>query len=101
MDYINNGMMKKETDSKISWKRGFVMSTCKLDHNLEDVKRKLSDLKLFLPGDLFVDSSQMLEQEQNQQTLNEMFHLLKKYDLATEVERNERNDKLRKLTSTK
>ena len=77
------------------------MSTCKLDHTLEDVKNKLSDQKLFLPEDLFVESSQMLEQEQSQHTLNELFHLLKKYDLATDVEKNDRNDKIRKLTSKK
>ena len=77
------------------------MSTCKLDHTLEDVKSKLSNQKLFLPENLFVESSQMLEQEQNQQTLNELFHLLKKYDLVTNLEKNERNGKLRKLTSKK
>ena len=77
------------------------MDTCKLDHTLEDVKNKLFDQKLFLPGDLFVKSSQMLEQVQNQHTLNELFHLLKKYDLATDVEKDDRNDKLRKLTSKK
>ncbi len=63
------------------------MSTCKLDHTLEDVKSKLSDQKLFLPEDLFVESIQMLEQKPDQHTLNELFHLLKKYDLATEVEK--------------
>ena len=77
------------------------MSTCKLDHTLEDVKSKLSDQKLFLPEDLFVESIQMLEENPDQLTLNELFHLLKKYDLATELEKNERNDKLRKLTSEK
>ena len=77
------------------------MSSCKLDHTLENVKSKLSDQKLFLPENLFVESSQMLEQEQNQQSLNELFHLLKKYDLSTEVEKNDRNNKLRKLTSKK
>ena len=77
------------------------MSSCKLDHTLEDVKSKLSNQKLFLPEDLFVGSSQLLERNPNQLKLNELFHLLKKYDLATEVEKNDRNDGIRKLTSKK
>ena len=77
------------------------MSSCKLDHTLEDVKSKLSNQKLFLPKDLFVGSSQLLERNPNQLKLNELFHLLKKYDLATEVEKNDRNDGIRKLTSKK
>ena len=75
------------------------MSTCNLDHTLEDVVKKLSDQKSFLPEDLFVESSQLLEKKSNQHTLNELFHLLKKYDLATEVEKSGRNDSIRKLTS--
>ena len=75
------------------------MSTCNLDHTLEDVKKKLSDQKSFLPEDLFVEGSHLLEQNPDQHTLNELFHLLKKYDLATEVEKSGRNDSIRKLTS--
>ena len=77
------------------------MSACNLDHTLGDVVKKLSNQKSFLPEDLFVESSQLLEQKPDQHTLNELFHFLKKYDLATEVEKNDRNDKLRKLTSKK
>jgi hypothetical protein len=75
------------------------MSTCNLDHTLEDVKSKLSDQKSFLPEDLFVESRQLLELIPDQHTLNELFHFLKKYDLATEVEKNERNESIRKLTN--
>ena len=75
------------------------MSTCNLDHTLEDVVKKLSDQKLFLPEDIFVVSSQLLEKRPNQDTLNELFHLLKKYDLATELEKRDRNDGIKKLTS--
>ena len=53
------------------------MSTCNLDHTLGDVVRKLSDQKSFLPEDLFVEGSQLLEQNPDQHTLNELFHLLK------------------------
>ena len=75
------------------------MSSCKLNHTLEDVKSKLSDQKSFLPEDLFVESSQLLEQKPDQHTLNELFHFLKKYDLATEVEKNSRNESIKELTS--
>ena len=75
------------------------MSTCNLDHTLEDVTKKLSEQKSFLPEDLFVGSNQLLEQKPDQNTLNELFHLLKKYDLASEQEQVERNVSISRLTS--
>jgi hypothetical protein len=75
------------------------MSSCKLDHDLEDVTKKLSEQKPFLPEDLFDGSNQLLERRPDQNTLNELFHLLKKYDLASEEEQAERNTGIRKLTS--
>ncbi|WP_172369533.1 group-specific protein [Sporosarcina jiandibaonis] len=75
------------------------MSSCNLDHDLEDVTKKLSEQKPYLPEDLFVGSNQLLEKRPDQNTLNELFHLLKKYDLASEEERAERNTGIRKLTS--
>ena len=74
------------------------MSTCNLDHTLEDVVKKLSDQKPFLPEEIFVVSSQLLDGNPDQLTLNKLFHLLKKYDLASEVEKSDRNDSIRKLT---
>jgi hypothetical protein len=38
-----------------------------------------------------------LTEEADQEFLNEVFHLLKKYDLADETEREERNEKLNDL----
>ncbi|QUW21966.1 group-specific protein [Sporosarcina sp. Marseille-Q4063] len=75
------------------------MSTCNLDHTLEDVTKKLSEQKPFLPVDLFEESNHLLEQRPDQNTLNELFHLLKKYDLASEEERAGRNTGISKLTS--
>lgn len=75
------------------------MSTCNLDHTLKDVTKKLSEQKSFLPEDIFDVSNQLLEQTPNQLILNELFHLLKKYDLASEEEKAERNSGIRKLTS--
>lgn len=75
------------------------MSTCNFDHTLEDVTKKLSEQKPFLPEDLFDGSNQLLEQKPDQNKLNELFHLLKKYDLASEQEQVERNVSISRLTS--
>ncbi|WP_153125613.1 group-specific protein [Peribacillus tepidiphilus] len=70
------------------------MSTCKVDHSIEDVKQKLSDQKLFLPESLWEKCSQFLTQSVSQTDLNELFHLLKKYDLAPDEEKELRNQKM-------
>ncbi|WP_411831012.1 hypothetical protein [Peribacillus castrilensis] len=38
-----------------------------------------------------------LEKGNSQETLNELFHLLKKYDLSTQEEQESRNDKLKRI----
>jgi hypothetical protein len=73
------------------------MSTCNIDHTLEDVHKKLESQKSFLPKDLYEATQVLLADEQDQQTLNEVFHLLKKYDLVSEEEQMERNRKLSNL----
>ncbi|MBT2681009.1 group-specific protein [Bacillus sp. ISL-35] len=70
------------------------MGECKLDHSKEDVQKKYESQKEFLPQDIQNSFSNFLEEEHTQDILNEVFHLLKKYDLATEEERNERNNRL-------
>lgn len=73
------------------------MSTCNIDHSLEDVLNKLESQKAFLPQSLYEATEAFLSNKQDQDTLNEIFHLLKKYDLATDIEQSERNKKLSKL----
>lgn len=73
------------------------MSHCPIDHTLEDVKRKLAEQQPFLPGELHSQVQQFLEEEHRQQTLNEVFHLLKKYDLATDEVKEERNIAFQKM----
>jgi hypothetical protein len=73
------------------------MGKCTIDHTLEDVKQKLVDQSSFMPDDLAAKVSESLTQEADQEFLNEVFHLLKKYDLADEKEREERNKKLSDL----
>ncbi|MET3504724.1 hypothetical protein [Halalkalibacter oceani] len=75
------------------------MSSCKLDHPPEDVRKKLEAQKPFLPNELYQQSAAFLAAEPTQPELNELFHLLKKYDLASAEEQQERNEKLEKLVS--
>ncbi|MFK9090084.1 hypothetical protein [Bacillus salipaludis] len=70
------------------------MSECKLDHSQEDVKSKYESQAAFLPEDMKPLFNQFFEKEHTQDLLNEVFHLLKKYDLATAEEQNERNNRL-------
>ena len=74
------------------------MGNCKFDHSWEDVNKKLADQKTFLPEELFKRSNQLLERKPNQLILNELFHVLKKYDLTSEEEKSKRNESLKQLT---
>ncbi|MEH7382315.1 hypothetical protein V7138_17780 [Bacillus sp. JJ1533] len=73
------------------------MSTCNIDHSKEDVSKKLQSQENFLPKELYNKAAQFLETERTQLTLNELFHLLKKYDLAPKEEQQERNHAMEKL----
>ena len=70
------------------------MSECKLNHSLEDVKNKYESQISFLPEEMKDLFNQFLGKEHTQELLNEVFHLLKKYDLASTEEQNERNNRL-------
>jgi hypothetical protein len=76
------------------------MSQCNLDHSLEDVQKKLEEQAAFLPSDLYQHFNSFLHPELGQDTLNEAFHLLKKYDLASSEEQKERNEKIKSLLNT-
>ncbi|MGX6445367.1 hypothetical protein ACWM35_19310 [Neobacillus sp. K501] len=70
------------------------MSECKLDHSHEDVKNKFESQAEYLPVELKPLFEQFFAKEHTQDLLNEVFHLLKKYDLATEEEKTARNNRL-------
>ncbi|RTR35727.1 group-specific protein [Robertmurraya yapensis] len=70
------------------------MSECKIDHTIEDVKNKYESQADFLPEDVKASFSDFFDAEHTQEILNDVFHLLKKYDLATEDERETRNKRL-------
>lgn len=70
------------------------MSECKLDHLQEDVKNKYESQTAFLPEDMKSLFEQFFAKERTQEILNEVFHLLKKFDLASEEEKSERTNRL-------
>lgn len=73
------------------------MSECKLDHSTEDVQKKLAEQSPHLPQDIRTGVAKLLDQSLEQVMLNHVFHLLKKYDLASQEERLERDAKFREL----
>ncbi|WP_175639495.1 group-specific protein [Metabacillus schmidteae] len=75
------------------------MSTCKIDHSTEDVKQKLQEQSTYLNSQLVEKCSRFLSTDISQADLNELFHLLKKYDLSTDEEKNTRNQKIEALLS--
>ncbi|MGG5252086.1 hypothetical protein ACQYAD_00800 [Neobacillus sp. SM06] len=70
------------------------MSECKLDHSAEEVKAKFESQKAFLPQEMYGLFASFFEKEHSQTDLNHVFHLLKKYDLATEEEKKARDQQL-------
>ncbi|MEB2631762.1 hypothetical protein SOP94_25385 [Peribacillus frigoritolerans] len=73
------------------------MGACNLNHSQQDVRLKFESQKAFLPPQLSQTLDRYLEKGNSQEALNEIFHLLKKYDLSTQEERESRNDKLKRI----
>ncbi|MFJ7639794.1 hypothetical protein [Peribacillus sp. NPDC097225] len=73
------------------------MGACNLNHTRQDVRMKLNSQQDFLPKTLGEALKELLEKEQTQEMLNELFHLLKKYDLSSKEEQDARNEKLAQL----
>lgn len=70
------------------------MAECKIDHSHEDVKKKFEEQSPFLPEEAKPLFDQFFTKEHSQDILNQVFHLLKKYDLASEEEKEERNRRI-------
>ncbi|MDQ0255677.1 hypothetical protein J2S74_003059 [Evansella vedderi] len=73
------------------------MGECKLDHSLEDVRKKLQEQASFLSKELYEGFTNFLDKDLSQQELNEAFHLLKKYDLSSKEEQEVRNEKMKEM----
>ncbi|PGZ07281.1 group-specific protein [Bacillus cereus] len=67
---------------------------CNIDHSIEDVMNKLESQKSFLSEEIFTGLKVFLQGNHSQEILNDIFHLLKKYDLVSEEERETRNAQL-------
>ncbi len=70
------------------------MGHCDLDHSQEDVKKKYESQSEFLPQETRGLFQEFFQKEHSQDILNEIFHLLKKYDLVDEEERASRTKKI-------
>jgi hypothetical protein len=70
------------------------LGECKLNHTKEDVKGKYESQAEFLPEDMKQLFDQFFAGEHSQELLNEVFHLLKKYDLVSVDEQIARNERL-------
>lgn len=70
------------------------MGKCNLDHSQHDVINKLTDQEQFLSIDLVKRLTTFIQNQPTQEQLNEIFHLLKKYDLSSQTEQTDRNKKL-------
>lgn len=73
------------------------MGQCRLNHSVDEVRNKLEEQAPYLPEELYHNLCAFLEQNLEQNVLNETFHLLKKYDLASEEERLHRQEKMNAL----
>ncbi|PFP70664.1 group-specific protein [Bacillus thuringiensis] len=67
---------------------------CNIDHSIEDVMNKLESQKNSLPEGIFKELKSFLQGNHSKKLLNDIFHLLKKYDLVSEEERETRNAQL-------
>lgn len=76
------------------------LGKCNIDHSRKDVIQKLQSQEEFLPKKIQLVVKHFLMQENPQETLNDLFHLLKKYDLSSEAERQERNKKMLELINS-
>lgn len=74
------------------------MGKCTIDHSYGDVLAKLEDQSDFMPDALVQKTYNFLQQTISQEALNELFHHLKKYDLATDSEREKRNQEIETMT---
>ncbi|WP_458412927.1 hypothetical protein ACNQFZ_19270 [Schinkia sp. CFF1] len=70
---------------------------CEINHTKEDVYKKLESQRGFLPTELYLKIESYIQTNLSQETLNEIFHLLKKYDLAGDAEQQERNEVLKTM----
>ncbi|WP_231557577.1 MULTISPECIES: hypothetical protein [Exiguobacterium] len=62
-----------------------------VDHSLKDVSRRLERQSQYMPAHLYFQLEELLQWSLDQQVVNQLYALLKKYDVLTDIEREERN----------
>ena len=70
-----------------------------MDHSNQDVSSKLQSQREFMSESLFDRVTVYLQAAPSQTELNELFHLLKKYDLVSREEQEDRNRSIIQLLS--
>lgn len=73
------------------------MSECKLNHSKSDVQNKYDQQEKYLPEEIRDLLQVFFKKELPQSTLNTIFHLLKKYDLAESSEQERRIEQLKEI----
>jgi hypothetical protein len=76
------------------------MSSCNIDHSKEDTILKLQSQQEFMPKSIYERVTVFLQSTHGQDKLNALFHLLKKYDLASSEEQVIRNHSIIQLLSS-
>ncbi|WP_235193424.1 hypothetical protein [Exiguobacterium sp. AB2] len=62
-----------------------------VDHSLKDVSRRLERQSQYMPAHLYFQLEELLNWSLDQEVVNQLYALLKKYDVLTDIEREERN----------
>ena len=67
------------------------MDPSTVDHSLKDVSRSLERQSQYMPAHLYFQLEELLNWSLDQEVVNQLYALLKKYDVLTDIEREERN----------
>lgn len=73
------------------------MDPSTVDHSINDVSRRLERQSQCMPAHLYFQLEELLNWPLEQEVLNQLYALLKKYDVLTDIEREERNISMQML----
>lgn len=73
------------------------MDPSTVNHSIEDVSRRLERQSQFMPAHLYFQFEELLNWPLDQEIVNQLYVLLKKYDALTDGEREERNANIQLL----
>ncbi len=73
------------------------MDPSTVDHSIEDVSRRLERQSQCMPAHLYFQLEELLNWSLEQEVVNQLYALLKKYDVLTDIEREVRNISIQML----